>query len=58
MQTLFLNPLRTFYLNIIVWLLSQPGIGYSSSKFPVRHFDVNYHCPGTVMQPGLTQMKW
>ena len=39
MQILFLNPLGTFILDIIAWIMFHLGIGYTTSKIPVKRFD-------------------
>jgi len=39
MQMLFLDPIATFFLNVIAWLLFDVGIGLGSSKLLMKHFD-------------------
>lgn len=41
MQILYLNPIATFYLDVIVWILLDLGIAYCCSKFPIERFDFN-----------------
>lgn len=42
MQIFFLDPLETFLLDLIAWLIFHLGIGYSSSKIPLRWLNPNH----------------
>lgn len=39
MQIIFLEPLQTVLLNILAWLFFHLGIGYRSSKIPLKKLD-------------------
>jgi glycosyl-4,4'-diaponeurosporenoate acyltransferase len=43
MQIFYLEPMNTFILDVLVWVIFHLGIGYLSLKFPENWLDPNLH---------------